>query len=273
MSMEDETCDSLSATGIREKLRYKDAFSICVLESVTSTNTVLREEAAKGAPEGCVIAADEQTAGKGRLGRSFHSAAGSGVYFSLLLRPAYSIQDAALITSAAAVAAAHAIRDVFGILPGIRWVNDLLISDKKVCGILTETSLNIQSGAIESAVLGIGINIIAPEGGYPDEIAGVAGAITDKRDVGKNKRCALIAAVLDGFWEYYMDLPKRSFIEDYRALSVVTGKDICILSSGEKIPAFALGIDGDCGLIVRYANGDVAVLHSGEVSVRVKDRE
>ena len=265
--------DSLSVTGISKYLRHKDAFSICVLESVTSTNTVLRGRAVNGASEGCVIAADEQTEGKGRLGRTFHSAAGSGVYFSLLLRPKYKIHDAALITSAAAVAAACAISDIFGVKAGIKWVNDLLIAGKKVCGILTEASFRAERGEVESAVLGIGINIAAPDGGFPEEIAGIAGAITDMLGAGSKERCALIASVLDLFWEYYLELPKRSFLCDYRALSVVTGKDIFVISSGEKKPARALRIDDDCGLVVRYANGDISTLHSGEISVRVRDRE
>ena len=265
--------DVLSETGISGHLRYKDAFSIYMLDSVTSTNTVLREKAVNGASEGCVIVADEQTAGKGRLGRTFYSAAKHGAYFSLLLRPAYDSRDAVLITPAAAVAATRAIKDVFGVKAGIKWVNDLLVSGRKVCGILTEASFNSESGAIESAILGVGINITAPESGYPEEIAGTAGAITGMQSVGNNERCALIAAVLDYFWEYYQDLPERSFLEDYRALSVVTGKDIFVMSSGEKKPARALYIDDDCGLAVRYAGGDVATLRSGEVSIRVRGEE
>ena len=171
--------DVLSAGGIASCIRTPGVFRVEYRDTVSSTNGLLRDMAAKGAPEGLVIAAGGQTAGRGRLGRTFYSPAGHGAYFSLLLRPGVKPGDATLITSAAAVATARAIEDVTGACVGIKWVNDLFLDGRKVCGILTEATFGMESGLVESAVLGIGVNITTPENGYPDELEGVAASLKD----------------------------------------------------------------------------------------------
>ena len=260
--------DILSEAGIAAHIKTSGVFNIEVRKSLSSTNTVLRDIAARGVPEGYVLAAEEQTAGKGRLGRSFHSPARHGVYFSLLLRPGSKTGDSALITSAAAVAAAQAIESIIGVRVGIKWVNDLFADGKKVCGILTEAVFGMESGMVESAVLGIGINITRPEEGFPEDIKSVATALTD-RDVGTDgERCRLIAATLDNFWEYYQNLAERKFLEEYRARSIILGQEIHVMLGSEKRTACALAINDDCGLEVRYSDGETATLGSGEVSIR-----
>ena len=301
-----------SAAEIEALIKTVGVFRVLFLEKVTSTNTALREMAAAGAPEGCVLVAEEQTAGKGRQGRQFHSPASHGVYFSLLLRPAFNTRDALLITPAAAVATALAIGEVYGVHVGIKWVNDLLVEGKKVCGILTETVIGTETGLIESAILGIGINITKPEEGYPRDIADIAAALTDSSGGGKavktlrnvttyskmqdekgvDKRCRLIAAILDNFWAYYQSITHRGianrehgdgdgtgtgddkthhFLQEYRARSIVTGRDIYIISGESKRPAKALAVDDDCCLVVEYDDGTTEALSSGEVSVRTKE--
>jgi len=259
--------DILSAEGITRFLRTKGLFIVEVRKSVTSTNTVLRDIAEKGAPEGHVIAADEQTAGKGRMGRAFHSPAGHGAYFSLLLRPETSAGDASLITSAAAVAAARAIEEITGANVGIKWVNDLLVSGKKVCGILTEATFGIESGVIESVILGIGINVTRPENGFPGTLDEYAASIYSETAARESVRCRIIAAALDNFHEYYTDLPGRRFLEEYRSRSVILGTDVCVLTGNEEKKARALEINDDCGLLVRYEDGETETLRSGQVSV------
>ena len=262
--------DALSASGIERCLATKSVFAVDVRKTVPSTNTALRELAAKGTPEGYVIAAEGQTAGKGRLGREFHSPAGHGVYFSLLLRPVGGLNvGATLVTPAAAVAAARAIESVLGIRVGIKWVNDLFLGDKKVCGILTEATFHMESGTVESAVLGIGLNITKPEGGYPDAIRHIAAPLTQAWPGRENRRCRLIASTLDNFWAFYRDLSGRAFLDEYRERSIVLGRRIYVLSTGEPRPAEAIEIDDECRLVVRYDNGDVARLGSGEVSIRL----
>jgi BirA family biotin operon repressor/biotin-[acetyl-CoA-carboxylase] ligase len=260
--------DVLSEAGIAGYIKNTGAFRINVLKSVTSTNTVLREQAAKGEPEGYVLAAEEQTAGKGRMGRGFHSPARHGVYFSLLLRPGSKADDAALITSAAAVAAARAVEEVIGVRVGIKWVNDLYHGGKKVCGILTEATFGMESGLVESAILGIGINVTKPEEGFPGELAEIAASLVDRAAGISSERCRLIAATLDNFWEYYADLSARSFLVEYRSRSIMLGRDIYVLSGDGRRPARALAIDENCGLVVQFENGEEATLGSGEVSIR-----
>ena len=263
--------DILSEAGIIVHIKNKGVFQVDIRKSVTSTNTLLRELAVIGAPEGYVVAAEEQTAGKGRMGRLFHSPAGHGAYFSLLLRPESSAADTALITSAAAVATAMAIEDVIGVNVGIKWVNDLFIGWKKVCGILTEAAYSMESGLIESVVLGIGINVTIPEGGFPDELRNTAAALTDKQLCSDDGRCRLIAATLDNLWGFYQELPARKFLADYMKRSILLGRDIFVISNDSKRPARALAIDNDCRLVVRYENGETASLNSGEVSIRIAE--
>ena len=262
---------ALTVDGISAHLKAKDIFRIDVRKSVSSTNTLLRELAAGGAPEWYVVAAQEQTSGKGRMGRSFHSPAGHGAYFSLLLRPGLKSADAVLLTPAAAVAAALAIEEATGIRAGIKWVNDLVVDGKKVCGILTEATFDMESGYIESAVLGIGINVTRPQGGYPVEIAACAAPLLSASSDSEGVRCRLIAATLDYLRGFYLDLSARAFLSEYRARSVLLGRKINVMTSDGARPAKALEIDDDCRLVVRYENGETSALNSGEVSVMANE--
>jgi len=260
--------DFLSDAEISAHLKTSNVFQVDVRKTVTSTNTVLRDMANKGAVEGYVIAAEEQTAGKGRMGRDFFSPVGHGAYFSLLLKPGSKASESTLITSAAAVATAKAIEEVTGVRVGIKWVNDLFIGGRKVCGILTEASFDMENGLVESAVLGIGINITRPDKGFPRALEGVATALSERSSGKDNERSRIIASTLDNFWEYYKNLSEREFLDEYRARSIIVGKDVYILSGDCQKKAKALSIDDDCGLEVRYENGETATLSSGEVSIR-----
>ena len=264
----EQSGDILSSAGITRSLKTEGVFLVEVKKSVSSTNKSVRDLAMKGMPEGYVLAAEGQSAGKGRMGRGFYSPAGHGVYFSILLRPGSKTRDASLITSAAAVATAQAIDEVLGVKAGIKWVNDLFVREKKVCGILTEAVFGMESGMVESAVLGIGINVTKPKDGLPKELENIATSVTERTEGLGGERCRLIAAVLDNFWEYYQNLDDREFLEEYRARSIIIGRDILVISGEEQIPAHALAIDDECGLIVRYENGETAKLSSGEVSIR-----
>ena len=258
--------DFLTKEDIESNLRNPDIFQVDVRKSVTSTNTVLKEEAEAGLPQGYVVAAETQTAGKGRQGRSFYSPPVHGVYFSVLLRFGEKSADASLITCAAAVAAARAIEDVFDKNVGIKWVNDLFLDEKKVCGILTEANINMEDGRVESAVLGIGINITKPPDGYPKEIETVATSLID-RHANDKPRCRLIAKTLDYFWEYYLNLSALEFLEQYRSRSILIGRDVYVMHPNEKKLANVITIDEKCRLVVRYETGEIAALNSGEVSV------
>ena len=256
----------LSAPGIQKYLK-DPALQITVQSSVTSTNTLLKQAAENGAPEGTVLVAEEQTAGRGRLGRSFYSPAGTGVYFSLVLRPAFSAAESSLITTCAAVAAAGAMEEISGHPTQIKWVNDIYTAGRKVCGILTEAAIDMESGGLQYAVLGIGINLLKPENDFPEEIRDRAGALfTDDAD--GDFRCRLVAEILNRFMADYRNLTEKRFLEEYRRRSMLTGQEVEILRGGTVVPAKALGIDDDFGLIVEYPDGRQEHLGSGDVSVR-----
>lgn len=252
--------------GIRKYLRHRE-LSITVYPTVSSTNTLLKKAAEEGAPEGTVFVAEEQTAGRGRMGRSFYSPSGTGIYFSILLRPKLRASDSLLITTGAAVACAQALEEVSGAGTQIKWVNDIYAAGKKVCGILTEASMDLESGGVHYAVLGIGVNLLQPQGGFPEDIRDKAGALFS-RDQDGDIRCRIVAAVLDRFLEFYDHLAEKPFLEEYRRRSLLTGAAVDVIRGDTVTPATVEGIDEDFALIVRYADGRVEHLGSGDVSVR-----
>lgn len=225
-----------------------------------STNLDIRELAEGGSPEGTVMIAGEQTAGRGRLGRSFWSPKDSGLYMSILLRPELAVTDSLAVTVCAAAAAADAIETLTGLAAGIKWVNDIYIDGRKVCGILTEASLKTD-GSMDYAVLGIGINV--SDRVFPDDIRDKAGAIGADEAL----RPKLAAAVLERFFAYYDRLPDKGYLSDYRRRSVLTGKRIEYERAGERLTARAVGIDDDAKLIVISPKGEEIHLGSGEVNI------
>ncbi len=264
-----EETDVLSASGV---LRYlgdiaeRSGLCIDVQKSVTSTNTVLKKRAQQGESEGYVLIAGNQTAGKGRVGRSFYSPEGTGVYLSILLRPeAYDAVRASRFTTMAAVAACKAVEEVTDDQALIKWVNDVYLNDRKIAGILTEASIDLESGTIEYAVLGIGFNVYEPENGFPDEIQNRAGVVlkTPQKDA-KNK---LAAAFIRYFMSCYHDQSVQDYIREYRERSFVVGHEIEVIEGEKRTPARALSVDDECRLIVRYANGKTEALSAGEVSI------
>ena len=257
--------DILSVQGIKKHLRQE--FQISLHPSVGSTNTVLRSLAEQGAPEGTVVIGLEQTGGRGRMGRAFYSPPDTGVYLSLLLRPVNADpRQIVTLTAAAAVALCQAIEAVSGSTPQIKWVNDVFLNGRKVCGILSEAAFGLESGAPEYVVVGVGINACAPEGGFPPELESIAGALWNRPvPDGKN---SLAAEFLNRFWTLYTAGDPAAYLADYRSRSLVVGKDVTILAGGTETPAHALGIDESCRLLVRYANGETAALSYGEVRIR-----
>ncbi len=259
--------DILSVQGIKKYLNSTcNNMKLNVLSKVKSTNTFLREKASN--EEEYVVVANAQTEGRGRFGREFYSPSDTGIYMSLLLRPkGVDSNQAIKITTMAAVAACEAIEKVSDENPEIKWVNDVYIKGKKVCGILTEASLSIENGTLDYIILGIGINVYQPIDGFPKELENIAGSIFSKRQKdGKNRLCA---EFLNFFMNYYKEIKKTDYTKKYREKSLVIGKEISILSLNEKKKAFAMDIDEDCYLIVRYEDGTIERLFSGEISIRL----
>ncbi|MBR5284288.1 MAG: biotin--[Clostridia bacterium] len=225
--------------------------------------------AAGGAPQFTVVQAEYQSKGKGRLGRSFFSPQGTGLYFSIILRPTdLPIEDTLFITTAAAAAVAESIEQICGKACGIKWVNDLFLGGRKICGILTEAAFRTDLSGLEYAVLGIGVNIAPPVGGFPEELQTIANTIyDDPMQVPEGLREQLLAGILDRFYAYYTRFPNKDFLESYRCRSILTGKAVTVHRGDQQYPAHVVGIDDRCRLLVEQ-DGIITALDSGEVSIR-----
>lgn len=237
-----------------------------VYPSLPSTNDTAKQYALSGKGEGVIIAT-EQTGGKGRLGRTFFSPDKSGIYMSFLLRPTLPAEKAISLTTMAAVAVAQAIEEIVGIKADIKWVNDVFVDSKKTCGILTEAAISMETGSLDYAIVGIGINVYPPKDGFPSEISNIAGYLLQTQAIGaKNK---LVARIINLFFDYYTS-QNMAYVAEYRKRSFVIGKEITVINSGSFCNATALSVDDNCRLIVRYDSGEIATLSSGEISIRLK---
>lgn len=263
-----KSTDVLSEQGIRLELEEKNQkFPIEVHKIIDSTNVELKRRTLEGGVHGLTLLAEEQTGGKGRLGRSFYSPPGTGIYMSILLKPEMDGSDAVLITTAASVAVCRGIQKLLGVQPQIKWVNDVYLGDKKICGILTEAISDFEIGKIDSVVVGIGINYRTED--FPEELKNRAGCIGRESQAPRN---SLVAAVLNEFWEIYEHLTEREFMEDYRKWSNVIGKNVRFLENDTWQGARAVDIDNNGGLVVEYEGEGGSVvrrtLHTGEITLR-----
>ena len=242
----------------------EDCFRISIFSSLPSTNSYLRDLASQGAPEGTVVIARQQTAGRGRMGRSFYSPEDTGLYMSLLLRPSdMSPTQSLQVTTTAAAALCLAIRDETGLEPRIKWVNDLYLNGKKICGILTEAALSLETGALDYAVLGLGLNLYPPKDDFPEELSSIAGYLTEQPE--ENLKARLAAGFLNHFWHFYSHQDFAAAGDIYRRNCHLIGKTVLVGVTGKK--AQVLDITDQCRLSLQYENGETDLLSYGEVSI------
>lgn len=253
-----ENNDVTSPQSIESKL--KTPVEVLYYPCVDSTNNVCKKLLAQGRDGMFLVVSDQQTAGRGRQGKTFVSPANSGIYFSLALRPKTSFKNAVTATTAAAVAVCWAIENLTDKKPKIKWVNDVFLDGKKICGILTEAITNFEDGTVDSVIVGIGINL--KEGAFPEELKDIAGVLD--ADINKNQ---LVAEVVDKLIEINTG-DYEKFIDYYRSHSMVIGEKIRIIKAGEETFATAVAIDRQGGLEVELENGEHTVLRSGEISIR-----
>lgn len=263
-------CAERPSTGELLALLPKERLErVVCLDTVDSTNNYLRTLAQNGASAGQAVIANSQSAGRGRLGRSFFSPGDSGLYLSYLLRPETSPEDTSAITARVAVAMCGAIERVCGVRPGIKWVNDLVLGGKKLCGILTEMSLESENAHIQYLITGIGVNVSHRAEDFPEDIRAVASSLFAETGVRVSRAqlaCEMLK-VLDLLREEWPN-EKRKYLDAYRKDCVTLGKDVSFTRGGERFTAFAEDIDDDFGLVVRLPDGTRESLSSGEVSVR-----
>lgn len=241
--------------------------NIHFFDTIGSTNTAARQMALGGAPHGTVLIADSQTGGRGRMGRSFHSPAGSGIYLSMLLRPERPAKDLMHLTCAAAVAAADGIQAATGLRPGIKWTNDLVVGQKKLGGILTELSVN-SNGHVDWAIVGIGINCCQNAADFPEEIREIATSV--HLCTGKIiHRAAVIGEILVALQRMWDDLADpQATLARYRRDCITVGREISLVRGDEVRHGKALDVDENGALVVQFSDGQIKAVNSGEVSVR-----
>ena len=244
--------------------------NLTVLDEVDSTNNAAKELASKGAPHGTAVAADMQTMGRGRLGRSFVSPSGTGIYMSIVVRPDFAVELTPMMTTAAAVAVAEAVEMLSGHDTKIKWVNDVYLNGKKICGILTEASLGLETRTLDYAVIGIGVNVRSVRGQFDTELSHIATSIEDETGVvvDRNRLCAEIMNRLE---QHLASIPERGFIEEYRRREFLTGNEITANIGKDTLTGKALGVDDNLNLIVEFPDGSVRHLGSGEANLcRIK---
>lgn len=243
------------------------ALQIEVYDRLPGTNAALRSRAADHAPEGLVLIAQAQSAGRGRSGRSFFSPPG-GLYMSLLVRPDFGARQAVCLTVMAAVAAARACESLCKTPIQIKWVNDLWKDGRKVCGILTEAAMDVESGLLEYAIVGPGFNLVPPPEGWPAELADIAGNLFDAAPP-PGARARLAAAFLNEFWPLYRSGRRQAYLPDYRARQALPGRHVQVLPGrADAYGATVLGVDEECRLLVRPdGQSRTVALSSGEVRI------
>ncbi len=259
----------MNALNADEIIRYScsNQYTVLCKSSAVSTNTELMNMAKNGAVDCTVLVAEHQTGGRGRLDRSFFSPRGSGVYFSVLIRKNITAKNAVSLTTDAAVAVALALEEISGKSVDIKWVNDIYLNNRKICGILAESSVNPQTNAVDFAVIGVGINILPPKNCFPDDIKCIAGYLTDtttdddilNRAVGRV--LYHLNRVIDGF-------SKDTVLSEYRNRLIYKGERVNVFCNNITYPATVLDIDNDFRLIVKLDNGEIVHLSTGEVSVK-----
>lgn len=243
---------------------------IHVLEEVESTNTLLKAMAREGAPEGTVLIANRQTGGRGRLGRTFHSPAGVGIYFSVLLRPNCPADQLMHLTCAAAVAMCNAVQAASGLRPQVKWINDLVLGTKKLGGILTELHFNSAEQAVDFAVVGVGINCLQEKEDFDPSIQDIATSLLMQTGTAIDRNC-LAAEMVKAMHTLSDQLHagKSAIMACYKADCMTLGKEIQVIRGTQIRAARALDLDESGALIVRYTDdGTISPVSSGEVSVR-----
>ena len=266
-----EDNDILSVQGMLPFLNMQAIHpeSIQVHAELESTNKTAKELAISGAEHGTVVIAEAQTAGKGRYGRGFHSPPNSGIYLSLVLRPEQlGFTTPTLITSFAAVAVCEAVETLTGKSPQIKWVNDVFLDRRKICGILTEAVTDFESGGVQWLVLGIGVNFKAGRDSFPEEVREIAGAVFDTDSeavtITRNRLCAEIINYI-----LASDCDEKSMLEKYKQRLFVLGETVKVISAEESYQVVAIDLDEVGRLVVRKPNGEIVSLSSGEISIKI----
>ena len=242
---------------------------LACLDVIDSTNTECKRRAVSGAREGLVVLAEEQTGGRGRLGRSFQSPRGRGLYLSALLRPSLPPDQVQDFTAWVAVAVCDGIEAACGLRPRIKWTNDIVLEGRKLVGILTELGLESEVHALEYLVTGIGVNVNHAAEDFSPEVREMAVSLCQVlgRPVRRSELAVQIILALDRMYAGFPE-NKAEFLAKYRADCLTTGRQVQLVTPNSRREAFAVEIDDQFRLVVELPDGHREALSAGEVSVR-----
>ncbi|MBO5262387.1 MAG: biotin--[acetyl-CoA-carboxylase] ligase [Clostridia bacterium] len=250
---------------IRRYLKRKHKLYIYNEEG--SSNTVAKSLCAQGEGEGTVVIVKSQTEGRGRLGRTFLSSSENGLYMTIILRPKIPVQKCVNITVAGAVAVADAIEKTSGVKSGIKWVNDIYINDKKCAGILTEASIDFECGGVQYAVIGIGVNLCPPVGGFDPEIKEIACGVYEK-EYPQGYKARLCGEIINEFFDIYEYIEGKEYLKAYKEKSIIIGKAVDVYVGDKIVYGTVIDIDEDANLVVKDDSGKIHTFNSGEARVR-----
>lgn len=268
-----ETPNVLTEREIRGFLRETERVGrrlIC-LDTVDSTNTYAKQLALSGAEDGTVVVANSQTAGRGRMERGFQSPKDRGIYLSVLLRPQLPPERLLPVTALGAVAICSAVERVCSVRPQIKWTNDLVMNGKKLCGILTEMSLEGETGLVQYLVMGAGVNVLQRAEDFSPEVGSMATSLSLElgREISRPQLAAAEIEELDELCRNLITGSTSSYLEAYRRDCVTLGREVQLLRpDGSRERVTALDVDDQFGLVVRRESGETFTVRSGEVSVR-----
>lgn len=266
------TPDALTEAEIRAHMKGSgtDGRTLICLDEVDSTNTYLRQLALEGAENGTAVVADSQTAGRGRMGRSFQSPKGKGIYLSVLYRPDLPPERMMSVTALAGLAVCDAVERLCGVRPGLKWPNDPVLGNRKLCGVLTEMALEGETGRVRHLVVGIGVNVLHSQEDFQNEVAEIATSL--RMELGRPvSRSALTAALLEELDRVYAALRSgdlAEYLTAYRRDCVNLGKTVQLIGGEARETVTAVDVDETFGLVVRMEDGTEKTVRSGEVSVR-----
>lgn len=258
--------DVFSKSAIKKYLPTDFSGDIFIYDVLESTNTTAKS-IAENVKENTLIIAKQQIAGRGRYGRTFYSPSQSGIYLSLILKPKTNIKDASLITCMVAVSVVRSLKKLYNLDAKIKWVNDIYINGKKVCGILTEANINIETSSFDYIIVGIGININPPTEGYDENIKDIATSVCENTSlpVFKNQ---LIGEIVSDIINNLKHFASCNFMKEYKYHSFIIGKKVDLVSQNKTETVTVLDITDNGRLKVIQKDNQIKEISSGEISLR-----
>ena len=244
--------------------------SLYCFDTIDSTNTYARKIALEGAVDGAAVIADHQTAGRGRMGRSFQSPRGKGIYLSVLFRPHLPPERLMPVTALAGLAVCDAVERLCGVRPGLKWPNDPVLGSRKLCGVLTEMALEGETGRVQHLVVGVGVNVLHGPEDFQDEVADIATSLQMElgKPVSRPHLTALLLEELDRVYEALRADDLTAYLAAYRRDCVNLGKTVQLIGAEGRETVTAVDVDEAFGLVVQMPDGSRKTVRSGEVSVR-----